>query len=158
MELNVPQIVICNPVFCPEQRVKLNLYNSLSTWHSISSIAALSEYLPTILLQYNSQISTLYGDKPTSYVIVFGSSFRFHAVLGHWGNVYPICMRICLEKCLMAVKYYATPASIYTAICIWTLSNTFIQRIINLVGCVQCRQWSPLHGCYLSTVTSFALP
>jgi len=57
-----------------------------------------------------------------------GSSFRLHAVLGHRGNVYPICMRICLEKCLMAVKYYATPASIYTAISTWPVSNKFIQR------------------------------
>lgn len=152
--------MICNPVFCPEERVKLNLHNSVTTWRTISSIAALSEYLATILLRCNSQISNLYYTAiyPTCYVIVFGSSFRFHAVLGHWGNVYPICMRICLEKCLMAVKYYATPAGIYTAISIWTLSNTFIQRNINPVGCVQCRQWLPLHGCYLSTVTSFTLP
>jgi hypothetical protein len=136
MELTVPQIVIFNSVFCPEERAKLNLYNSLSTWHPISSIAALSEYLATILLQYNSQISNLHGDKPTCYVIVFGSSLWFHAVLGHWGNVYPICMRICLEKCLMALKYYATPASSYTrtAISTWTLSNTFIQRNIKPSG------------------------
>jgi hypothetical protein len=157
MELNIPQIVICNTVFCPEERVKLNLYNSFSTWH-ISSIVAISEYLATILLEYNSQISNLYGDKPTCYVIVYGLSFRFHAVLGHWGNVYPICMRICLEKCLMAVKYYATPASSYTAISVWTPSNTFILRNISLVGCLQCRQWPWLDGCYLSTVTSFTLP
>jgi len=58
----------------------------------------------------------------------------------------------------MAVKYYATPASIYTAISTWPVSNTFIQRNTNLVGRVQCRQWLPRHGCYLSTVTSFTLP
>ena len=127
MKLNIPQIVNCNPIFCSQERVKLNLYNSLSTWHSISSIVALSEnlqhYCYNITRRY---ISNLYGDKPPSYVIVYGSSFRFHAVLGQWGNVYSICMRICLEKCLMALKYYATPASSYTY---WNLYMDTIQYV-----------------------------